>query len=221
MTLIIGFGHKARHGKDTSADALIEYYNHQRELAALHAIKTKVPPIKKVNFADALKREVTEAIKQHGSVEKLLYVGTGDASIPSWVTPDPNPPMTDPLCPLGKHSKLLQWWGTEYRRRQDADYWVDKWFEQVKGYKGIVVTSDVRFRNEAEIIKVFGGSLVKVTRLEQNGSRYVDPTRDKYHESETNLDSYNWNYEITSKTAALTGELAITIAEFIRGLESK
>ncbi len=222
--MIIGFGNKARHGKDTAADALVEFYQTQRALAQAHLRTTKVPNIKKVNFADALKREVTEAIKLCGSVEKLLYVGTDDGvSVPSWVTPDVNPPMTDPLCPLGKHAKLLQWWGTDYRRRQDSDYWVDKWQEQIETFKGIIVTSDVRFQNEANVIKTSKGYTVNVTRLQKDGRPYVDPSRDQYHESETRLDTYNWDFYIKVKEgdAALTGEQAITIAEYVRGLESR
>jgi hypothetical protein len=222
--MIIGFGNKARYGKDTAADALVEFYQAQKALAQAHVLTTKIPNIKKVNFADALKREVTTAIKLHGSVEKLLYVGTDDGvEIPGWVMPDSNPPMNDPLCPFGKHSKLLQWWGTDYRRRQDSDYWVDKWEEQIDNFKGIVVVSDVRFQNEAKKIKALKGHLVNVTRVQKDGSRYVDPSRDQYHKSEVELDSYNWDYYIKVKDGdvALTGEQAITIAEYIRGLESK
>lgn len=57
---------------------------------------------------------------------------------------------------------LLQWWGTEYRRAQDPDYWI-KLAERSMGADPIVF-ADVRFENEAAMIRKRSGIVVCVDR---------------------------------------------------------
>lgn len=54
---------------------------------------------------------------------------------------------------------LLQWWGTEYRRAEDEDYWVKKWLTKwitvlLEGTK--LCITDVRYDNEAQMCKLMG-----------------------------------------------------------------
>lgn len=65
---------------------------------------------------------------------------------------------------------ILQWWGTEYRRVQNPGYWVTaaqqtilSLWAQPMPPSGIVVT-DVRFPNEAELIRNLGGLIWKIDR---------------------------------------------------------
>lgn len=65
--------------------------------------------------------------------------------------------------------KLLQWWGTDLRRKEDEDYWVRKteaFIPQLHKmrtpYDTIVVVTDVRFPNELAMVKRLGGIMVKV-----------------------------------------------------------
>ena len=69
---------------------------------------------------------------------------------------------------------LLQWWGTEYRRSQDPDYWVRR---LTLGW-GKWTVSDVRFENEVNKIRELGGQIWRV----ENPRLRDDPGRD--HESE-------------------------------------
>jgi hypothetical protein len=121
---------------------------------------------------------------------------------------------------IGKDTTLLQNVGSQ-RRDEDPYYWVNRAFDSIPVGTDLVIFTDVRYQNEAARIRAEGGHLINVVRLNENGARYIANDRSPWHLSETDLDVYNWDYEIVSKTAALTGELAITIAEFIRGLESK
>ena len=107
------------------------------------------------------------------------------------------------------------------RRAEDPDYWVKRAFASIPAGTNLVIFTDVRFKNEADAIKAKGGHLVKVVRLNEDGTPYIATDRPADHPSETDLDSYNWDHHIVSKSAALTGELAITIAEYIRGLEEQ
>jgi hypothetical protein len=119
-----------------------------------------------------------------------------------------------------KDSVLLQNVGMA-RRSEDQDYWVKRAFESIPKGTNLVIFTDVRFKNEAAAIKEKGGHTILVTRLREDGIQHIATDRPASHPSEMELDGYNWDFYITSKSAALTGELAVTTAEFIRGLESK
>lgn len=56
---------------------------------------------------------------------------------------------------------LMQNFGTDLRRVENSDYWVDLWVSKI-GAADIVV-DDVRFLNEAEALRSKGGLIVKVT----------------------------------------------------------
>lgn len=58
---------------------------------------------------------------------------------------------------------LLQWWGTEYRRAQDPDYWVKKTVERIQASDAeTVVLTDVRYANEAKAVRDMGGLVILV-----------------------------------------------------------
>lgn len=84
---------------------------------------------------------------------------------------------------------LLQWWGTEFRRASDPNYWVNKAFASVEEYKDkaiIFVIEDVRFENEAEAILAAGGVIVRIERFD---NPHITEENQK-HLSETALDRY-------------------------------
>jgi hypothetical protein len=70
---------------------------------------------------------------------------------------DPKPDMTDPECPYGKQRDLLMWWGTEFRRSINPNYWVNKVAERIAEDKPeIAVITDLRFENEMIWIQKYG-----------------------------------------------------------------
>jgi adenylate kinase family enzyme len=58
---------------------------------------------------------------------------------------------------------LLQEYGTEVRRCDNPNYWVDKWLATAGEYPNVVV-DDVRFLNEAKAVKDMGGTIVRIVR---------------------------------------------------------
>jgi hypothetical protein len=146
-SIILGFGYKARSGKDASVAAIIEARRDQYD-------------VRRYAFADALKREVNEAAQQAGGMKQLF----SNLPFSNRITYDPNPDMSDPLCPLGKQRELLQVWGSEYRRAQDPDYWVKRTTEQIaKDRPELALLSDMRFKNEVQWVEEYGET-IKVVR---------------------------------------------------------
>ncbi len=209
--IVIALGNRARHGKDTAAEAII---GHARKM---------LYPTMKLSWAAALREEANQWLAANPAWQfgdsgiKTLADGT---PLPEWVKPTPNAVSTTE-DPYGKHSLLLQWWGTDYRRATNPHYWVEKGMKKISAFtkNGVVVVPDTRFINEVDAIeRWFKGISIQVTRLNQDGTPFRDPGRDPNHPSEITLDDYNWQHKIVSKSAALTAELAITIFEFERGL---
>lgn len=182
--MIIGFGSKARQGKDTAGEAVVNYYNRKRELEIKHGLKPATPAARLFKFADGVYRVARE---EYGMKEK-------DAT-------------------------LLQKIGDGRRNEYGLTYWIDQLDKTMTGFEGVAVITDVRYINEAEWIKFRGGYVINVTRFNPDGSQFITTDRDPNFVSEVQLDNYNWDFFIKSKDAALTAELAITIAEFVRGLK--
>lgn len=120
---------------------------------------------------------------------------------------------------VGKDPVLLQRVGLE-RRRQDSGYWVNKTAALIEFDKpDIAVITDVRFLNEALFVKMKGGILINVQRVNADGTAYVADDRPADHQSEIELDKYHWDFYIKAHSgeAALLADMAVTICEFERG----
>lgn len=181
--LIIGFGHKARNGKDEAIKAIINNLN-------------SCVDVLKYGFGDALKREVSSLARNLGGMQAVFSAlpGLTGLEIPPSVVFDAAAPMDDPLCPYGKQRTLLQFYGTEFRRAQDPDYWVKKLFTQIYAERpAVALICDLRFPNEFARIKQVGGYTVKVVR-----TGFVSDVPE--HHSEKALDhvpDLDWDYVIS------------------------
>jgi len=139
---IVGITGKARHGKDTAAQAFVEHHGFVR-----------------VGFADALKRAALalDPIVVAGSFPSRLSEVVGYAG---WEAAKDRFPEV---------RRILQRLGTEVvRDTVHPDGWLMAWQYQVDslgnaGVRGIVVP-DVRFLNEAAYVGKHGGRIVRVVR---------------------------------------------------------
>lgn len=227
--IIIGFGNKARHGKDTAAEAIVSYFDRKTAVQVKHSLPPAGPTVKIYKYATALYQEVNDWLKYQADnigdpfgSRVVFDINNKETQqytrLPEWVQPDPNPEV-NALAPYGKHPKLLQYWGTEYRRNQDKNYWINRLFDQIKKDNiGIALVTDVRFKNEAFEIENRGGYTVNVTRLNADGSKFVDPNRPADHPSEVDLDDWNWNFRLVNSHGhqALLAEQAVTLIEYLR-----
>jgi hypothetical protein len=192
--MIIGFAGKAASGKTTAARHLL---NHKD-------IKMTILPM-----ASLLRDEVEAFLRAAGAEQQvpLVYGDQEDkirifyideakalAACPQWLEfAEYNADIQDRA---GKTAvsvrRILQWWGTEYRRNQDADYWTKAWekkLEQLDLSQTHVLVDDVRFMNELEMIRKHGGFFIRVERPGFNGAND--------HSSENSLDGFDaWDVVI-------------------------
>jgi hypothetical protein len=235
--LLLGLGHRARQGKDLAAESIKHYYDAKNAASLMHVASWKGSVrVGVFKYATALYAEVNEWLSQGQNIWNDRRVKTGMMEsedgkyvlptfidLPDWVQPEPNAVKSE-LAPYGKHPKLLQWWGTDYRRQHyGQDYWIKKLFATIPGNLHIALISDMRFLDEAAAIKERGGYTVNVQRLNADGTQYYASDRPKDHRSETELDGYDYDYFIKSKegSQALTGEQAITLAEYLKALNER
>lgn len=170
MALILGLAGFAGVGKDTVAQYLVERYGFQvfafsdvlyEEVAAAYGLESE----------DLLRdRETKEVAHPALALEhcrddrfvaqaSMLLEGVKWSYIP-----------TSPLSPR----QVLQWWGTEYRRAQDPDYWLkknDEWLQQVHDRAPYpehrpqhFVNTTCRFENEQRWIHDRGGNVWHIRR---------------------------------------------------------
>lgn len=94
-----------------------------------------------------------------------------------------------------KDGTILQFWGTEFRRRLfNWNYWVDKVKDVIsQAPERDYIIPDTRFKNEAEFIKSAGGEVWKIIRPDYNNF-----DRNSSHKSEVDLDDWVFDVEIVN-----------------------
>jgi len=194
--MIVGFAGKAATGKTT---------------AAHHLAPLLDKPCRIIPMAMVLRDEVDAFLRAVGADEsvplvygdqadkvRVFYVDEKKALIqcPSWAhfVADHHEIQDRPGRTAVTVRRILQWWGTEYRRSQDADYWTKAWsrkVEQLDLKKSHVLVDDVRFMNELIAIKAHDGLIIKIERPGFDGANN--------HASETSLDDYDdWSQVIVN-----------------------
>lgn len=142
---VIGLAGKSGSGKDLIADYLGERYNYR-----------------KIAVADAIRDEVSEFISMallgetvhRPDIIPIEFKPVWEAYRKSvWAKP------TSPEMRV-----LLQWWGTEYRRNQDSNYWTERLAERIANSLENLVISDIRTPEEVAVVREAGGEVWFVLR---------------------------------------------------------
>lgn len=103
---------------------------------------------KRVNFKDSLIEEMKETLPDVLAYLAEMY----KCSVDELFLEKP------PLLRL-----LMQNYGTELRRKEKDDYWVERYLSNVSKMSGEhIATDDVRFMNEVNAIRNAGGVIVRV-----------------------------------------------------------
>jgi len=194
--ILLGLAGAAGSGKDSVADYLVQRYG-----------------FIKFSFSDALYREVAEAfglpdeslLRDRETKEKetpqLAMCNCGDYEFSELVrgmfAPEDHTEDHTEFTPMSPRW-ILQVWGTEYRRAQDPNYWVDQaeqWVEAMYSFPQypehrpqLFVNTSVRFPNEHAWIKELEGNVWHLRR--------EAATRVAAHVSETPLPVLDGEREI-------------------------
>jgi len=161
--MIIGIIGKKYHGKDTVAEFMKEC-GHFEQMA----------------FAEPLK-EACRALFSFD--DDQLYGDKKEVVDEFWkITP----------------RKVYEFIGTDICRKQmntiipvKEDFWVECMRRRLKNVEGNIIISDIRFPNEAKLVKDMGGFTIKV-------SRPVIEDDDDQHESESLIDCIDFDYAINN-----------------------
>ncbi len=164
MTTVIALTGPAGSGKDSVADVLCRYAHFARlafadalKAEAADAFGARVDPL----FTDRdSKEQPTPALALHrcgsfgfiGAVALATHAKVDSA----W--------LAEPRSPR----QILQWWGTEFRRRREERYWVHQLVQRIGGLKEAghhrIVVTDCRFPNELQALRMAGAKLWRVQR---------------------------------------------------------
>ena len=182
---VVGLVGRKRSGKDTVADVfeklgwyrtsfakalykeVSEAFDVSVEDLQNHETK-EVPWVCLETCKDAEFATLAKALARVSFLDKLDHVGIKTEDLRQfWLSP----------------RRILQWWGTEYRRKDDTFYWVRKLSEELAVRKPKhVIISDIREPHEAAYVKRSDGYLIAVIRPE-----LVDDATSS-HSSEKNLE---------------------------------
>lgn len=158
MTLVALTG-LAGCGKDTVADALVAHHGFVK-LAFADALRTEVAAAFNIDPAYLVQRET----KEHSLSTLALRRCLDSEFVSAMVNHLSMGELDAPRSPR----QILQWWGTEYRRAQDPDYWVNKAHDEIAALhmcgRERFVISDCRFQNEAAYVRRLEGSIWQVVR---------------------------------------------------------
>lgn len=176
-----------RSGKDTVAQYAIDRYG-------FHHLK----------FATHLYREVAEAFDVSvAQLESHEWKTRPQIDLAPWLCRDPEfaeiQRATFPAGEIPTSRRILQLWGTEYRRRQDNDYWVkrldaDMHAAAQRGHERFVV-SDLREQHEAQwaLLQTLRGVVTGPTHmveLVRPGAVAIDTGGGVIHRTDQRLPSH-------------------------------
>jgi len=148
-----------------------------------------------INFKDALVGEIKENFRELLTEISKIYKKPIDVLF------DEKPPLI---------RALLQNYGTDVRRKDDNDYWVNKTVVGANDVFSDIIFGDIRFLNEAKAVKNIGGTLIKIER---------DTGQYDSHISETELDNIIADYVIQNN--GTIEEMTKKFIEIINGITNK
>jgi len=188
---LIGISGKAGHGKDTLGIILSTL------------IQNTARPVRLVKFATVLKQVAglmlnEDPNKFEDADFKKSLLPAALQSVHSLKTADEN---TKPMWTDAKTTHDYRWFlqhlGTEVGRALHPQLWIHAFFASQFDPKAINIVTDVRFKNEADVIREKGGIMIRIHNGNVHGPRYLFSSP---HASEVELDTYDFDYQIANSS---------------------
>ena len=164
---IIALTGSANTGKDTAADILVTHCGFTK-LAFADALRAEVQAAFSVPAELLTRRDLKEM-----ATSALALVECTDMGFIGAVLIDAFSEMNEIhriwYTQTRTPRNILQLWGTEYRRAQRVNYWLDLLRERIHQLHALdgrtrFVITDCRFENEAAMVRAMGGVVWQVTR---------------------------------------------------------
>ena len=206
--VIIGLGHKARNGKDYTATYMSRMLDVKgKNNIILHWADDLYKELENKPRKDPLIK-VEPGIGGPNTIYSLLDRYENGKAIYQIFVDTALPMLHDIMVARGiteywgmdeKDGPMLQFWGTDYRRRQNNNYWIDKIIDKIDRIAEkmpneilYVFVPDTRFPNEADFLLNDNDQsfFIEVERYNADGTRFIATDRDPNHISETGLDKY-------------------------------
>lgn len=92
--------------------------------------------------------------------------------------------------------EIMQFLGTDYVRKTQDDYWIQRWLSSTLGDHCVLVP-DLRFPNEEQAIRSVGGLVIRIVRIDA-------PASTSSHSSETEIDKINADLVVGVRTGDLS-----------------
>jgi hypothetical protein len=208
---VVGIGHKARNGKDSTAAVFQDFFG---SMARRYSFADALRAICRVNYGMTVKdapllQVVGTEVYRRGETVNWAFIEPSDG--------EPNSRRVDDVVEVAGRVSVRSL--SSGKGAPDPDVWTRTLYWTIAEQAPLVaIISDVRFPNEAEMVKEMGGTLIQCIRRTQSGRQYVDPSRSATHPSETALDGYKgWDYIIDTDRVSTLEYLAVNICEEIAG----
>lgn len=154
--MILGICGKRQHGKDLFASMLVAAQPSFRQLAFARRLKDICKAVYGLSEA-----QVTDPIGKEMPLPAPIEL---DAMLDALRTAAALPDIASHGLIANTPRQVLQFVGTDYVREADPGYWLRAVSAQFSGDGDFVVT-DVRFENEAAMIRANGGKVLRLLRL--------------------------------------------------------
>ena len=157
--IVLGLTGHHNTGKTTVAQ-LLEAHAHARAMAFSDGIYAEV--------AQAFDCYVPDLAGQLGKTQPqrmLALHNCADKAFVQCVQAHAEGDLQTPRSPR----QILEWWGSEYRRAQAPDYWLEYirsriFYLRMHSCRRPIVVADVYKHNEAELIRNMGGTIWRIER---------------------------------------------------------
>lgn len=176
------------------------------------ALAALYPPVRNISFAAALKAEAAQLLNSTRPLGQPPFTA-------EFFNADENRPLYRPL---------LQWYGTEYRRGQDKDYWVRKVAVEIEALEALdtfnLTCTDGRFLNELDMLKARGFDIVLLDMnvdevadyLSERGLTRPQIQQQLSHPSELEWQSFKPDFRVQSTFGNLP-RITTEIAAYLTG----
>jgi hypothetical protein len=156
-------------------------------------LHTKIDSVAIAPMASTLRFEVAIALKDLNKPDSIpTDVGEAFDHLASMGTLSRNAAFKDKPTPPAARL-LLQWWGTDYRRKMNTDYWLEQhqanYSALFEESSTLIICDDIRFPNEVDYVHEHEGKVMWLSRSTSN---------DKSHKSEHAIASKHCDWSIDS-----------------------